>query len=88
MWELEGMDVTTYSALKHAFDILAAAYRSERASHEAEVLRWSMENQVHSRPLHAAAFILLTRFGAVKGAQSGGGKPARGAAGGPRCLGC
>lgn len=45
MWELEGMDVTTYSALKHAFDILAAAYRSERASHEAEVLRWSMENQ-------------------------------------------
>ncbi|EKX53276.1 hypothetical protein GUITHDRAFT_100981 [Guillardia theta CCMP2712] len=43
--EIEGMDLSTYQNLKHAFDILVAAYRAQCANFEAKELRWSMERK-------------------------------------------
>jgi len=39
------MDLSTYQNLKHAFDILVAAYRAQCANFEAKELRWSMERK-------------------------------------------
>eukprot|EP00290_Baffinella_frigidus_P029752 CAMPEP_0180238778 /NCGR_PEP_ID=MMETSP0987-20121128/31132_1 /TAXON_ID=697907 /ORGANISM="non described non described, Strain CCMP2293" /LENGTH=406 /DNA_ID=CAMNT_0022205369 /DNA_START=23 /DNA_END=1239 /DNA_ORIENTATION=+ len=43
--EWEDMDTSTYPALKNSFNTLLAAYRGQRATHDAHQLQWALEKK-------------------------------------------